>query len=46
MAAGDNHTCVVMIGGTVKCWGLARQGQLGTGQIVQEERSPVDVIGL
>src|SRR5690606_37593162 len=30
-AAPHNHTCVVLDGGSVRCWGLSRQGLLGVG---------------
>ncbi len=29
VAVGDNHTCVVLDGGDVKCWGSSQFGQLG-----------------
>ncbi len=30
-AAPQTHTCVVLQGGSVRCWGLSRQGLLGIG---------------
>lgn len=33
IAAGNFHTCVIMVDGTVRCWGLNDQGQLGVGAI-------------
>lgn len=32
IAAGDNHTCVVVTDGKVKCWGDATKGQLGNSE--------------
>lgn len=31
VAAGDQHTCALLVGGVVKCWGYASTGQLGYG---------------
>ena len=27
IAGSDNHICMVLVGGTLKCWGLNNQGQ-------------------
>jgi alpha-tubulin suppressor-like RCC1 family protein len=45
IAAGDTHTCVLMEGGGVKCWGGNGLGQLGDGKNTMQA-SPVDVVGL
>ncbi len=42
IAAGYIHTCVIVTGGAVKCWGGNSFGQLGIGNIIQQN-SPVDV---
>lgn len=45
IVAGDSHTCVLMTGGTVKCWGYNASGQLGDGTFTNRT-APADVIRL
>jgi alpha-tubulin suppressor-like RCC1 family protein len=46
LEAGDFHTCAVLTGGTVKCWGANFSGQVGDGSIDVGRLSPVVVPGL
>lgn len=41
LAAGRHHVCALLVGGAVKCWGLATDGQLGLG----DENHRGDVLG-
>ena len=45
IAAGDRHSCALTTAGGVKCWGMARRGQLGDGTAMRR-LAPVDVVGL
>ncbi|MFM7063052.1 MAG: RCC1 repeat-containing protein, partial [Actinomycetes bacterium] len=42
--AGDSHNCVVIYGGTARCWGYNNNGQLGDGTQT-DSAAPVDVLG-
>lgn len=39
IAAGDAHTCAIVAGGDVYCWGDNRFGQLGYGDLLLVDRS-------
>jgi alpha-tubulin suppressor-like RCC1 family protein len=41
IACGGNHTCALLQGGTVQCWGVNSRGQLGLGTIAP----PNDIVG-
>jgi alpha-tubulin suppressor-like RCC1 family protein len=43
--AGDSHTCVILTGGGVRCWGDNSWGQLGDGTITNR-LTPTGVSGL
>ena len=46
LATGEDHACVLVNGGTVKCWGLNNAGQVGNGSKTGLVSRPVRVIGL
>jgi alpha-tubulin suppressor-like RCC1 family protein len=46
ISAGGGHTCALLQGGEVKCWGHGEYGQLGQGSVVNIGRMPGDMAGL
>ncbi len=44
--AGGRHTCALLSGGSVKCWGLNDFGQVGDNSGAPNRPSPVSVAGL
>lgn len=45
LATGGDHTCAIVTGGALKCWGKGTSGQLGNNSIVNSS-VPVQVTGL
>jgi Regulator of chromosome condensation (RCC1) repeat len=46
VSMGTSHTCAVMTGGTVTCWGGDVFGELGDGQMTYSVPTPTPVAGL
>ena len=45
IAAGEAHTCAIVEGGAVRCWGRDAEGQLGDGPGPERSEVPVAVLG-
>ena len=45
VSAGGEHSCAVLLDGTVTCWGANESGQLGNGK-TSPSATPVPVSGI
>jgi alpha-tubulin suppressor-like RCC1 family protein len=45
LAAGEGHTCAIVTGGQVRCWGYGLTGELGNG-VRASSNAPVTVAGV
>jgi len=46
LSTGGHHTCAVLVGGAVKCWGYNGYGQIGDGNSAFSQPNPTSVSGL
>ena len=46
ISVGDGSACALLTGGTVECWGDNESGQLGTGTLIVNSTTPVQVSNL
>ena len=46
ISVGDGSACALLTGGTVECWGDNESGQLGTGTLIVNSTTPVQVANL
>ena len=45
VAAGERHTCALLAGGSIECWGENKDGELGDGTTDSSD-TPVEVLGI